>query len=82
MDQYRYNVAKIRYLLASGSISDLLSDDDDNSDVDKWALQTQESMGECDNKSSSLCTSTDFANLLRRHWSEIPSLGIDNGDSE
>ena len=82
LDQYRYNVAKIRYLLASGSISDLLSDDDDNSDVDKWTLQTQESMGECDNKSSSLCTSTDFANLLRRHWSEIPSLGIDNGDSE
>jgi hypothetical protein len=88
LDQYRYNVAKIRYLLASGSISDLLSDDDDddddddNSDVDKWTLQTQESMGECDNKSSSLCTSTDFANLLRRQWSEIPSLGIDNGDSE
>jgi hypothetical protein len=82
LDQYRYNVAKIRYLLASGSISDLLSDDDDNSDVDKWTLQTQESMGECDNKSSSLCTSTDFANLLRRHWSEIPSLGIDSGDSE
>jgi hypothetical protein len=56
LDQYRYNVAKIRYLLASGSISDLLSDDDDddNSDAD-----------------------VDFDNLLRRLWSEIPSLGMD-----
>jgi len=54
LDQYRYNVAKIS-LLASGNISDLLSDDnDDNSDAN-----------------------VDFANLLRRHWSEIPSLGMD-----
>jgi len=51
LDQYRYNVAKIRYLLASGCNSDLLSDDnDDNSDANY---------------------------LLRRHWSEIPSLGMD-----
>ena len=88
MDQYRYNVAKIRYLVSNGKISDLLDDDNDNddddSDVDNWHLQTQESMGGvrrvCDtNNSSNLVRGAEFAKLLRRHWSEIPSLGVENG---
>lgn len=83
MDQYRYNAAKIRYLLSIGKLSDLLDDDDDSGVDDSVTLQTQEGAGvgrpSDDNKP---VTGAEFANLVRRHWSEIPSLGLEKDDSD
>lgn len=77
MDQYRYNAAKIRYLISNGKLSDLL--DDDSDDDDSATLQTQE--GTTIGRKSDNNKSAEFANLVRRHWSEIPSLGLEKDDS-
>lgn len=82
MDQYRYNAAKIRYLISNGKLADLLDDDGSDDDNDNGSLQTQEDTGfgrRNDNNTS--VTSAEFAKLVQRHWSEIPSLGVEKDGS-
>ena len=85
MDQYRYNAAKIRYLISNGKLADLLDDDDsDDDDNDNITLQTQEEdtgFGRQNDNNTSVITSADFAKLVQRHWSEIPSLGLEKDGS-
>lgn len=81
MDQYRYNAAKIRYLISNGKLADLL-DDDDSDHNDNGSLQTQEVTGfERGNGDNASVTSAEFAKLVQRHWSEIPSLGLEKDGS-
>lgn len=90
LDQYRYNAAKIRYSISDnnkGNASDLFHNDDhddgsgDNSSIE---LRTQESVAIrrlCNDNTNRNVTSVEFNNMVRRHWSAIPSLGVENGDN-
>ena len=83
LDEYRYNAAKIRYLISNGHLSDLLDEDDDDDSDDCATLQTQDGIDVerlCNNDTT--ITGEKFGNLVRRHWSEIPSLGIDKDGSQ
>jgi len=80
LDQYRYNAAKIRYLISNGELSNLLDGEDSDDSV---TLKTQ--VGACVSRPSDNnkhVTGAEFANLVRRHWSEIPSLGLEKDDSD
>ena len=82
LDQYRYNAAKIKNLMSNGKLADLL-DDDESDDNDSVTLQTQEGtdVGRVNGNNTSV-TGVQFAKLVRRHWSEIPSLGSEKDDNE
>ena len=83
MDQYRHNAAKIRYLISIGKLADLL-DDDDSDDDDSVTLQTQEGtgVGRLNNDNNTSAVGAEFAKLVRRHWSAIPSLGLEKDDGD
>ena len=83
MDQYRYNAAKIKYLISNGKLADFL-DDDESNDNDSLSLQTQEGVDveRVNGNNTSSVTDAQFAKLVRRHWSEIPALGSEKDDSE
>eukprot|EP00985_Skeletonema_marinoi_P021097 scaffold12780_cov145-Skeletonema_marinoi.AAC.7 len=83
LDQYRYNAAKIGYLISIGKLADLL-DDDDSDDDDSVTLQTQEGtgVGRLNGSHVSSVTGAGFAKLVRRHWSAIPSLGLEKDDGD
>ena len=82
LDQYRYNAAKIKYLISNGKLADLL-DDDESDDNDSDTLQTQEGtdVGRVNENNTSV-TGVQFAKLVRRHWAEIPALGSEKDDND
>ena len=83
LDQYRYNAAKIKYLISNGKLADLLNDDESD-DNDSLTLQTQEGVdvGRVNGNNTLSVTDAQFAKLVRRHWTEIPALGSEKDDSD